>query len=159
MYLTQGSVLGPLFFIIYINDLHKTVKHSNTFHFADDTSLLCIEKSYKKVVSKVNQDLSLLIHWLRANKISLNTSKTEIIICRSNSKPLKKNLNFRISSQKMKLSKRVTYLGMTLDEHLDWSPQLQNLFSKLSRAVGMLSKLKGILPKIQDFDIYSLRTF
>ena len=59
----------------------------------------------------------------------------------------------------MKLSKRVTYLGMTLDEHLDWSPQLQNLFSKLSRAVGMLSKLKGILPKIQDFDIYLLRTF
>ena len=112
------------------------------------TSLLCREKSYKNLVSKVNQDLTLLIHWLRANKISLNTSKTEIIIFRSKTKSLHKNLNFRISDQKMELSKQVTYLGMTLDEHLDWIPQLHKLYQKLSRAAGMISKLRYILSPI-----------
>ena len=54
----------------------------------------------------------------------------------------------------MKLSKKVTYLGMTLDEHLDWSPELQNLFTKLSRAVGMLSRLRYYLQYNTLISIY-----
>ena len=72
----QGSVLGPLLFLIYINDLHNCIKNSNTFHFADDTNLLYMPK--KKLrninISRIlNKDLKSLNHWLLANKISLNT--------------------------------------------------------------------------------------
>ena len=96
----QGSVLGPLLFIIYINDLHQAIKFSKVHHFADDTNLLYINKSIKKINQHINHDLQLLCHWLRANKLSLNTDKTEIVIFRSKTNKITKKLNFRISGQK-----------------------------------------------------------
>ena len=138
-------MLGPLLFLIYINDLHHAIKNSKTIHFADDTSLVCKESSLKKINFKINQDLVSLTHWLRANKISLNTSKTEIIIFKNKNKTIHKNLNFRLSGRKMKLSKHVTYLGMTIDENLDWDLQLSKLYHKLSRTVEILSKLRYYL--------------
>ena len=72
----------------YINDLHLAIKHSETFHFADDTHLLCFAKSIRSLCSKVNADLRVLTCWLNANKISLNSSKTEFVLYRSNSKTL-----------------------------------------------------------------------
>ena len=75
----QGSVLGPLLFLIYINDLHNAIKYSKVYHFADDTNLLHIEKSPSKMQKQVNLDIKSLYKWLLANKISLNCSKTELI--------------------------------------------------------------------------------
>ena len=68
----QGSVLGPVLLLLYINDLHKCIKHSTTYHFADDTNLLNIPPDYKTLQWEINQDLHLLHEWLVANKISLN---------------------------------------------------------------------------------------
>jgi retron-type reverse transcriptase len=75
----QGSVLGPLLFLIYINDLHSAVKSSKVYHFADDTNLLNIGSSPKKMQKSINADLKIIYKWLLANKISLNSDKTEII--------------------------------------------------------------------------------
>ena len=60
----QGSILGPLLFLIYINDMHKAIKHSSVYHFADDTNLLYSHKNPKTLRNKVNQDLKLLYEWL-----------------------------------------------------------------------------------------------
>ena len=78
----QGSVLGPLLFLLYINDLNKAIKFSTTHHFADDTNLLYVGKTLKKIQKYVNLDLKFLCNWLKDNKISLNASKTELIIFR-----------------------------------------------------------------------------
>ena len=138
----QGSVLGPLLFIIYINDLNQAIKHSKTFHFADDTCLLYSNKSLKKLNSKVNHDLKQLSNWLRANKISLNTKKTEIILLKTKRKPVTKKLNFRLSGQKLELSKSTKYLGIYLDENIDWSPNINTLCKKLSNSVGIFAKIR-----------------
>ena len=84
----QGSVLGPLLFLISINDLHKAIHYSKTPHFADDTNLIIKGKSPKKLQKQLNLDLPSLCNWLKANKISLNASKTELLIFRH---PNKKN--------------------------------------------------------------------
>ena len=79
----QRSVLGPVLFIILINDLHYTAIHSKVWYFADDTNLLFANKSLKKKNKHINHDLTLMNKWLRANEISVNTTKTEIIIFRA----------------------------------------------------------------------------
>ena len=76
----RGSVLGPLLFLIYINDLSVSVKNSIVHHFADDTNLLYINKSLKVLCKKVNHDLKGITDWLNANRISLNVNKTEYLL-------------------------------------------------------------------------------
>ena len=136
------SIIGPLLFLIYINHLNKAVKHSTTNQFADDTSLLYRHSSLKNINKHVNHDLSSIVHWLRANRISLNVDKTEIIIFRPKKKTIKRKRNFRISGQKIKTTTKTKYLGINLEEHLTWSQHIKLLKSKLSRANGLLSKIR-----------------
>ena len=77
----QGSVLGPLLFILFINDLYQVIEFSSAHHFADDTNLLLIKSFLKKMNEHINKDLKLTIDWIRANKLSLNACKTKIVIC------------------------------------------------------------------------------
>ena len=96
---TRISVLGPLLFVIFVNDLHESVKQSQILYFADDTNLLYTIKSlWKKKSTNINKSSALLIvQWLRLNKINLNADKTEITIFRSKWKQITKYLNFWMS--------------------------------------------------------------
>ena len=138
----QGSVLGPLLFKIYIDDLNKAIKYSITHHFADDTYLLVVNKSIKKLQKQVNLDLKYLCKWRKANKISLNASKTEILIWRHPNKPINYDLKLKIDGKKIIPSCFVKYLGILIDCHLNWQFQVNNLSAKLSRAIGMLKKIR-----------------
>ena len=73
----KGSVPGPLLFLLYINDLNQAIKFCKVHHFADDTNLLCLSNSIKKLNKLVNADLKHLVNWLNANKISLNVKKNQ----------------------------------------------------------------------------------
>ena len=138
----QGSVLGPLLFLIYINDLNGAVTHSKVHHFADDTNMLYISNSLKDTNRKVNYDLRHIVKWLRANKISINSSKTEFILFRSKHQNIAKNMNFGISGQKINIICKAKYLGLILDEHLTFTYHLENLKLKLNRANCLLSKIR-----------------
>ena len=82
-----------------------------------------------------------IVHWLWANKISLNTKKTEIVLFRSEKTIIKKNMNFRISGQKINIMKETTYLGMIMDEHLTFKNHMDTVKLKLNRANEFLAKL------------------
>ena len=71
----QGSVLGPLPFLLYINDLNQAMEFCKVHRLADDANLLCLSKSIKKLNNIVNTDLKHLVNWLNANKLSLNVKK------------------------------------------------------------------------------------
>ena len=92
--------MGPLLFLIYINDLHKSIKFSAIHHFADDTNLLVAGNSLKSIQKQINLDLKNLCKWLKANKISLNASKTELIIFRDPRKKSVHELKIKIAMEK-----------------------------------------------------------
>ena len=95
----QGYVLGPLLFLIYINDLCKCVKYSETYHFADDTNMLQSHSSLETLVKRMSLDLKSLSQWLRANKLSLNVTKTELIIFHSSSKKTDHSLKLKLDGK------------------------------------------------------------
>ena len=100
----------------------------------------------KTIQKKVNQDLKSLCTWLRANKISLNASKTELIIFRDPRKKLS-DLKLKIDGKKLVPCSSVKYLGVYLDCHLNWHVHRAELSTKLSRASGMLSKIRYYVNK------------
>ena len=139
----QGSVLGPLLFLIYINDMSRVIQHSEIHHFVDDTNFLIYSSnSMKKINRYINHNLKVIVHWLRANRISVSVDKTKIVIFRPKGKDITKKLNFRISGQQIYISKQVKYLGLMLDESLTWLSHISMLKTKLRRANVLLVKLR-----------------
>ena len=108
----------------------------------------------KKIIKHINHDLSLVVQWLRWNKISLNVDKTEIIIFRSKRKQITKYLKFQISGQKINVSNKVKHLGIQMEQHLDWNVHVKNVIPELNRVIGILSKIRHYVPKFLLRTIY-----
>ena len=138
----QGPVLGLLLFLIYINDLHKCVKYSKAYYFADDTNILQSGKSLEVLAKKLNEDLKSLSQWLKANKLSLNVKKNELIIFPQKAANTDYGIKFQLDGKRLTPVNTVKYLGILLDEHLQWSKQLAHVQVKLNRGTGILNQLR-----------------
>ena len=150
----QGSVLGVLLFLLYVNDLNQAIKFCKVHHFADDTNLLYLRKSIKKLNKFVNIDLKNLINWLNANKISLNFEKTEMVIFKSKRKKFNDAVKIKLSGKKIYPTASVKYLGVKIDQHFTWQHHINYLSVKLNRANALLFKIRKFVgDKILDLFI------
>ena len=142
----QGSVLGPLLFLIYINDLPNASKKLTFYLFADDTNIYYESKDLSNLTKVVNKELRLVKKWLDANKLSLNIDKTNYIIFHSSSVKFPSGSDIKIGKKHVKRVKFVKFLGLLLDEHLCWKYHLSELSKKLARTCGMFFKIRNLLP-------------
>ena len=95
----QGSIFGPLLFLIYINDLNIALKFCEVHHLDDDTYLLHYNKSVAKLDKLVNQDMKNLTVWLNANKISLNVKKSELVLFKHQRKKLDTDIKIKLNGK------------------------------------------------------------
>ena len=114
----QGSALGPLLFLTYINDLPNASKKLTFYLFADDTNIYYESKDLSDLIRIVNKELRLVKKWLDSNKLSLNIDKTNCIIFHSSSINVSSGSDIRIGKKYIKRVKFVKFLGLLLDEHL-----------------------------------------
>ena len=143
----QGSILGPLLFLIYINDLPECLKHCKSILYADDTLLYYSADNTSELQSKLNSDLQSLSTYLNHNLLTLNHDKTKFIIFagRQHLKIIS-NLNITIYDRKINQDHALEYLGITISENLSWNGYIENLMSKIKQRLGILRRVKPLLP-------------
>ena len=141
----QGSVLGPLLFILYTNDLPNSIKHSKTILFADDTTIYATGNNSADLFEKVNEDLSHLTDWFRANQLSVNASKTKYMLISSKKNTTKSTATLKIDDENLDQVTHTKFLGLLLDQHLCWDQHIQYCAKKISSGLYALNSAKHIL--------------
>ena len=139
----QGSVLGPLLFLIYINYLYKAIQYCKVHHFTDDTNLFHTSKPVKNLNKLVNHDMKHLNNWLSANKISLNVEKTELVTFKLPRKVLQDEIKIKLKGKRLYLSNSIKYLGVKIDRFLHWHDQGNSIAVKPNRASALLLKIRN----------------
>ena len=118
------------------------MKFCKFHHFPDETNPLHVSKSIKQLNQFVNFDLKSLSNWLNANKISLNVSKTELIIFKPRIKKADFDLKSKLNGKRIHPNKSVKYLGINIDESLTWNELINDIVIKLNQANAMLYKVR-----------------
>ena len=144
----QGSILGPLLFIIYVNDLYKASEKLHIISYADDTNLFFSSPDLGMLIETVQNEFGNVRNWFCVNRLSLNVKKTTSVIFRSPSKLIPINFDhIDLCGVKVKFSTNSKFLGVVIDQHLSWKDHILYISNKVSKGVGILSRLHHLLPR------------
>ena len=143
----QGSILGPLLFLVYMNDITKSSNLLNCILFADDANIFHSHKYINTLVETLNNELKKVSLWFKCNKLSLNVNKT-CFLHFSNHNPKNIQRIHIFYRQPTIIEKNSTkFLGVILDSNLTWTDHYHKVTTYVSKAIGVLYKLKHILTK------------
>ena len=143
----QGSILGPLLFLIFVNDFSQATS-LDPIMFADDTNLFCSNNDISSLFKIVNKELVNINTWFQANKLSLNANKTKYVFFHKPRKKKKIPLNLpilKINETEIKREHALKFLGVMVDENLNWKSHIDLLLNKISKNVGILYKASKLL--------------
>ena len=137
----QGSILGPLLFLLYINDINNVSKVLFSILFADDTNVFVSGKNINELVVVLNRELSKLVTWLQVNKLSLNVKKTHYMVF----SPPKVNQDISpitMNGEKINRVSSTRFLGVVIDDKLKWNEHILFVKQKVSKGLGIICKAK-----------------
>ena len=146
----QGSILGPLLFLLYVNDLPNATNVLDPIMFADDTNLFYSHHDIKTLFSTVNEELEKLGGWFTANRLLMNIKKTKYTFFHKNS--VKDNIplklpDLHICNKSIERKFSIKFLGVILDEHIAWNNHIHVIEKKLAKNIGLLYGARQFLDK------------
>ena len=141
----QGSVLGPLFFLIYVNDMVSVSKELELVLFADDTNIFAKSSEPSELFKKVNRGLKELDKWFKCNKLTLNLKKTEYIYFGGPGTKGQVNEKLEIGGEEIRRVEGARFLGVWVDKKLSWTEHIGNVVAKVGRLVGILGRVRNSL--------------
>lgn len=152
----QGSILGPLLFIVYINDISQASNYFYPILYADDTTLCAtLNSSWNSIdITILNNELSAVNTWLKLNKLSLNVLKTKAMVFHT----AQRHVNYPdlfIDGHKIEFVSDFNFLGIVLNENLKWKSHIDMISNKISKTLGIMKKLKNTLPESALLNIYN----
>ena len=150
----QGSILGPLLFIIYNNELPKVSKVLSTTLFADDTNFSISSNSYDNLVYTLNEELDKIENWTVANRLTINTSKTELLMF-TNRQFIFNDVNVVLGGVSLEFSDHARFLGVIVDDKMSFKLHIQNINEKVSKHAGILYRIRNNLPLFARMRYYN----
>ena len=151
----QGSILGPLLFILTLNDLHKSIRKCSLSLYADDTCIYFASKDPSSLQKTINKDLESLAEWFSNNQLLLNVGKCQFMLIGSKAKLRKfKNVHLKIQNTSLQRVTECKYLGAILDESLTWTPQIENIRSKTLKIFHAVKRVRQFLDKGTSLLLY-----
>lgn len=139
----QGSILGPLLFLLYINDFPSISKHSLCIQYADDTALFFEGDSAHELQTKLDSDLPNVCKWLKTNKLSLNTNKTFCQLYTMSHDQIA--VNVMLDNKNITFVNKIKYLGLWIDDKLSWNEHINHVCTVVSSSIGVLYRTKFFL--------------
>ena len=153
----QGSILGPLGFIIYVNDIPNSVPELSLILYADDTSAFTSHKDISELNNIMNDGLKKLNGWFQSNKLSLNTKKSNVMLFGTHikTKQYENKLKLSLDNVEIKCVNACKFLGVTIDQNLTWENHIIEVAKKCSSSIGILYKMKNFLPETALLSLYN----
>ena len=139
----QGSILGPLLLICFINDLPNVISESKIILYADDTAIMYNAPNVSEVNEVLlNKEVASVSTWIANNKITVNTSKTKVMLFGSQRKTNNSILNVHLNNVRLEQVSVFKYIGLWFDPHLKWDTHINKVASKISQKTGVLRRIR-----------------
>lgn len=150
----QGSTLGPLLFLLYINDIFQVKLYGKIVMFADDSALSYCCTNLTELRRMMESDLATISNWFISNKLTLNSRKSKFMIIHPNQNSKKFAFDLKLNNEIIEQVHSFKYLGLTIQDNLHWDIQIGIITSKMSRIAGVMSRIGNNVNKQFLISIY-----
>ena len=157
----QGSVLGPLLFLLYINDITNASQLGHFILFADDTNIFVTGKTEKEAYSRANLVLSAVNDYMVTNLLHINLSKSVYMLFRpgrysscARAREYGTENSLNLSGTEITRVEKVRFLGVIIDSELSWEPHIENLSAKLASSIALIKRIMKFIPKSEYKKLY-----